>query len=182
MAIAVGLRLASTTTVSGVESSAVAALTKLDQVLSATLRERVRTIHATTVELPAPPLPSVDVDVLVAVAAACRGSEELRFSYRTFAGDEGERTVEPYRLVHSRGRWYLVARDRRRRAWRTYRVDRITEPAPTGHRFVVEDPPDVETLVSEGTTVAPWGVRAVLRLHLDADEAVRRYPPSVCVV
>jgi predicted DNA-binding transcriptional regulator YafY len=182
VAIAVGLRLASTTAVSGVEASAVAALAKLDQVLPTHLRERVGDLQASTVELQGAQQPSVDVEVLVTLATGCRRSEGLRFSYRTHGGDEGERSVEPHRIVHTGRRWYLVARDRDRQAWRTFRIDRITGPVLTGHRYVIDDPPDAAALVSEGTTIAPWGIRAVLRLHLDVEEARRRFPPTVGVV
>ena len=182
VAIALGLTVVSATTVAGVQEPAVSALAKLDQVLPAPLRERVRVLHTSTVELQPRPAPSVDADVLMRLATGCRRSEAVRFSYRTHGGDEGERRVEPYRIVHAGHRWYLVARDRDRAAWRTFRIDRVTGPVLTGHRFVLDDPPDAVALVSEGTTVAPWAVKAVLRLHLDPAEAVRRFPPSVGVV
>ena len=182
VAIAVSLRLAAATTVSGVEPAAVASLAKLDQVLPVRLRERVRAIQASTVQLRGPELPQVDAEVLVTLATACREREALRFSYRNFDGEPSERRVEPYQIVHTGRRWYLVALDRSRRDWRTFRVDRITEAATTGHRFVLEDPPDAAALVSEGTTIAPYRIEARLRLALDAAEAVSRYPPTVGVV
>ena len=182
VAIAVGLRLATTATVSGVEGAAVAALTKLDQVLPVRLRERVQALHGSTVELQSTPGAPVDADVLITLATGCRRSEGLRFRYRTHAGDERERSVEPHQIVHTGKRWYLVARDRDRRAWRTFRIDRITGPVLTGHRYVIEDPPDAAALVSEGTTIAPWGIKAILLLDLDFDTALRWYPPTVGVV
>ena len=182
VAVAVSLRLAAATTVSGVEPAAVAALTKLDQVLPVRLRERVRAIQASTVRLQGPELPEIDAEVLVTLATACREREALRFAYRNFEGVPSERTVEPFQIVHTGRRWYLVARDRDRRAWRTFRVDRITEPTTTGHRFVLENPPDAAALVSERTTLAPWRLEARLRLSLDAAEARSRYPPTIGVV
>src|SRR5439155_14708502 len=158
VAVAVSLRLAAATTVSGVEPAAVASLAKLDQVLPVRLRERVRAIQASTVQLRGPELPQVDAEVLVTLATACREREALRFSYRNFDGEPSERRVEPYQIVHTGRRWYLVALDRSRRDWRTFRVDRITNAATTGHRFVLEDPPDAAALVSEGTTIAPYRI------------------------
>ena len=49
------------------------------------------------------------VGTLVAVAAACRDSHRLRFDYRAHDGATGVRDVEPYRLVNTGRRWYLVA-------------------------------------------------------------------------
>ena len=43
-----------------------------------------------------------------------------------------DRWVEPHRLVSLGRRWYLVAYDRDRQDWRSFRVDRISEPRTTG--------------------------------------------------
>ena len=40
-----------------------------------------------------------------------------------------DRRVEPHRLVSLGRRWYLVAYDRDRQDWRSFRLDRITGPA-----------------------------------------------------
>jgi len=45
------------------------------------------------------------------------------------------RSVEPYRLVNDRRRWYLVAWDTDRDAWRTFRADRIELRTPAGPRL-----------------------------------------------
>src|SRR5688500_10478330 len=81
VAISVGLRLATTASVSGVEGAAVAALAKLDQVMPAAVRERVRALDEMTVQLRGHDLPSVDADTLVCVATGCRRVEGLRFEY-----------------------------------------------------------------------------------------------------
>src|SRR6266513_877759 len=66
---------------------------------------------------------------------ACRDSECLRFGYRSRDGTESRREVEPHSLVNRGRRWYLVAWDRGREAWRTFRLDRLTRPASTAVRF-----------------------------------------------
>jgi predicted DNA-binding transcriptional regulator YafY len=43
--------------------------------------------------------------------------------------------VRPHQLVTVGHRWYLVAYDVRRDDWRTFRVDRMVEPALAGVRF-----------------------------------------------
>jgi predicted DNA-binding transcriptional regulator YafY len=182
VAIAVGLRVATTTTVSGVEEAAISALAKLHQVLPTRLREQVDAIAAHTTQLPQGELPPVDGDVLVTLAAGCRHTEGIRFGYRTHDGTEAERSVEPLQIVHTGRRWYLVARDRDRQAWRTYRVDRITRPQLTGSRYRFDDPPDPVALVAEGTGVAPWDLVARLRVQAPA-ATVRKYvPPTQGIV
>ncbi|MFC9893967.1 helix-turn-helix transcriptional regulator [Nocardia sp. NPDC127579] len=132
VAIAVGLRTAAATAITGIEEAAVRALTKLDQVLPARLRRRVQVL-GTAVTAPAVDGPTVDPEVLTALAAAVTNSERVRFSYS--GGTDPRRHVEPAGVVSHRRRWYLVAYDVDRAAWRTFRVDRITGPHPTAARF-----------------------------------------------
>ena len=182
VAIAVGLRLAATTTVSGVESAAVAALAKLEQLLPATLRERVGALHTSTTQLGGTDLPQIDAEVLVILATGCRRSEIVEFSYRDHEGKTSERRVEPLEIVHTGRRWYFVARDRDRNEWRTFRVDRVTAPTLTGHRVTIVDPPDARALVSEGTTIAPYRIEARVRIEVPPDLATRVVPPTLGVV
>jgi predicted DNA-binding transcriptional regulator YafY len=182
VAIAVGLRVATTTTISGVEEAAIAALAKLHQVLPTRLREQVTAIAGSTTQLSQGDLPSVDGDVLVALAAGCRRTEGLKFTYRDHAGRGSERSVEPFHIVHTGRRWYLVARDRDRDAWRTFRIDRIVAPVLTGQRYRFDDPPDPVALVAEGTGVVPWEIEARVMVHADADTVARAIPPAQGVV
>lgn len=182
VAIAVGLRVATTTTVSGVEESAVAALTKLHQVLPVRLRERVAAIAGSTIQLPRGDLPPVDAEVLVVLAAGCRWTEGIKFTYRDHAGQESQRSVEPFHIVHTGRRWYLVARDRDRDAWRTFRIDRIVAPALTGLRYHFDDPPDPVALVAEGTGLVPWEIEARVLIRASAEDVARVVPAGDGVV
>src|SRR4051794_14852220 len=131
VAIAVGLRTAAGGAVDGIEETSVRALTKVIQVMPPRLRRRVDALQAYTV----PAFwgqgrggPTVDADALTVIAQACRDDERLRFGYTTRDGRETTRLVEPHRLVSLGRRWYLVAFDIERHDWRTFRVDRLTEP------------------------------------------------------
>ncbi|GAA4374326.1 hypothetical protein GCM10023152_17000 [Agromyces bauzanensis] len=55
--------------------------------------------------------------------------------YTDAAGEATARVVEPYRLVPVARRWYLLAWDRQRDDWRTFRLDRIADVFPTRVRF-----------------------------------------------
>src|SRR6188472_3986727 len=87
IAIAVGLRTAARASVTGIEETAVRALVKLEQVLPARLRRRVRALGAVTISAPVGG-PTVDPQDLTVIAAACRDSERLRFAYRRRDGTE----------------------------------------------------------------------------------------------
>src|SRR5436190_22551347 len=134
IAFAVGLRTAAGGSVTGIEETAVRALVKLEQVLPSHLRRRVSALGAATYTLAAPG-PTVDPQHLTVIAAACRDSECLRFAYRSREGTDSRRQVEPHSVVNLGRRWYLVAWDRGRGGWRTFRMDRLTRPASTGVRF-----------------------------------------------
>jgi predicted DNA-binding transcriptional regulator YafY len=182
VAAAVALRAASGGGASGLESAALSALTKLDQVLPSRLRERVNALRTVTVALRPAELPPIDLDVLVVVAVACRRPERLRFTYRAADGTTTERHVEPFRLVYTERRWYLVAFDLTRGAWRTFRPDRMSEPRVTGVPFERTDPPDAAALVAHGVALAVHPVNARVRLHLSRVHAERAVPRTVGLI
>jgi predicted DNA-binding transcriptional regulator YafY len=182
VAVAVGLRTAAGGSVTGIQETSVRALTKLEQVLPSRLRHRVNALQTATVEIPAPG-PTVAAEVLTAIAGACRDHQRLRFDYRDHDGSASLRTVEPHRLVHDRGRWYLVAWDTDRQDWRTFRADRIQPRTPTGPRFAPREPPDgdVATYLLRGVGSATWRYRARVRVHAPAALVAGRLPPAVQV-
>jgi predicted DNA-binding transcriptional regulator YafY len=178
IAIAVGLRTAARASVTGIEETSVRALVKLEQVLPAHLRRRVRALQSATMTLPAGG-PTVDPQTLTTIAAACRDCESVRFAYRGRDGTASRREVEPHTLVNLGRRWYLVAWDRARRDWRTFRIDRLTGPASTGVRFAPRELPakDAAAYVSQSLSAAPNRYEARVTLHTPAETIRKRVPP-----
>jgi predicted DNA-binding transcriptional regulator YafY len=177
IAIAVGLSTAARASVASIEETALRALVKLEQVLPSHLRRRVRALGSMTVTLPAGG-PTVDPQHLTVIAAACRDAECLRFAYRSRDRSETRREVEPHSLVNHGHRWYLVAWDRRRGDWRTFRIDRLTRPAPTGVRFKPHTLPakNAATFVERSISAAPNRFEALVILHAGAEQIARRVP------
>jgi predicted DNA-binding transcriptional regulator YafY len=177
IAVAVGLRTAARASVTGIEETAVRALVKLEQVLPTHLRRRVRALGSATIS---PPVggPTVDPQHLTVIAAACRDSERLRFAYRSRDGTDSRREVEPHALVNLGRRWYLLAWDRRREDWRSFRVDRLSRPASTGVRFAARRLPakDAAAFVKESIIAAPSRFEARVTLRAAADEIASRVP------
>jgi predicted DNA-binding transcriptional regulator YafY len=135
VAIAVGLRTAAAGAVAGFEETSVRALAKVIQLLPPRLRRRIDALQAATAPGVFGGGPVLDATSLTTIAMACRGEERLRFDYTTRDGTGASRHVEPHRLVSLGRRWYLIAWDLDRGDWRSFRVDRLTAPAPTGARF-----------------------------------------------
>ncbi|MGX1779014.1 helix-turn-helix transcriptional regulator [Nocardia brasiliensis] len=183
VAVAVGLATAANGAVTGIEETSVRALVKLQQVLPARLRHRVATLTSATVHAPEFQRTTVDAAVLTAVAGAIRASEQLRFDYETHAGTPSRRAVEPHRMVHFRGRWYLVAWDPGRADWRTFRVDRIAPKTPNGPRFTPRELSEAEIAerVQRGVGAATWRYRATVRMAAPAQEIRAKLPPAVSV-
>jgi len=176
IAIAVGLRTAARASVTGIEETSIRALVKLEQVLPAHLRRRVSALGSATVAPPAGG-PTVDPQHLTAIATACRDSERLRFTYRSRQGADSRREVEPHSLVNLGRRWYLVAWDRRREDWRTFRVDRLGRPEATGSRFEARNLPagDASAYVAQSIAGAPSRFEARVTVHASATEMARRF-------
>jgi predicted DNA-binding transcriptional regulator YafY len=178
IAIAVGLRTAARASVAGIEETSVRALVKLEQVLPAHLRGRVAALGSATFTLPSAG-PTVDPQHLTVIAAACRDRERLRFDYTRRDGTPSRRVVEPHSQLNHGRRWYLVAWDRDRDAWRTFRVDRLAKPAPAGTRFAPRRLParDAAAFVEQSISAAPNRFEAVVTLHAPAEEIAGRVSP-----
>ncbi|MFI6621166.1 helix-turn-helix transcriptional regulator [Streptomyces sp. NPDC050528] len=141
VAIAVGLRAGAGHALEGVDEASVRALAKLEQVLPSRLRHRVATLQAATTPLTSGDGASIAPETLTVMASTVAGRERLRFAYRAKDGTESRRLTEPYRLVSTGRRWYLVAYDLDREDWRTFRVDRVSQPFATGARFTPRELP-----------------------------------------
>ncbi|MFD4442202.1 helix-turn-helix transcriptional regulator [Nocardia sp. NPDC058519] len=179
VALAVALRIA-VGTGAGIEEAAARALATVRQVLPSRLRQRVDALDVTAVESAGRGAdPQVDTAVLLALSAAIRSAEELRFDYRSAAGqhDPGllpARRVQPRHLVVRGGRWYLIGWDPERQDWRIHRADRLTLRVPNGPRFTPREVPggDVAAFLSarfKGSDTANiWPCRGEVILDLPA--------------
>lgn len=190
VALAIALQLAATSG-AGIGEAAARALTTVRQVMPARLRHRIDAVQVTPV--PRGTTPDVDPAVLLALTAAVRAHEVLRFDHAqadraaltppTDASSTGTpvlappRRVEPHHLLSRAGRWYLLAWDLDRDDWRTYRADRITPRLPTGPRFTPRQVPggDAAAFVGSRFTGAAhgsgtWPCTGTVELALPATE------------
>lgn len=161
--------------VAGIEESSVRALAKIVQVMPPRLRRRVDALAAMTVSAPwSDPVSGIEPGDLTSIAQACRGTERLEFAYTARDGARTDRRVEPHRLVLLGRRWYLVAWDMDRSDWRSFRLDRLVAPRPTGAQFLPRELPaeDAAEFVRRGIDNLPTrhDVEAVVR----ADASVVR--------
>jgi predicted DNA-binding transcriptional regulator YafY len=180
IATAVSLLAGAGGAVAGAGDAALRALTKLDRVLPTRLRHEVRALTG-SVETFGGGRPSVDPEVLMTLARACRDEVEAGFDYPS--GDEvRRRRVEPYRLVASDRRWYLLAFDLDRDGWRSFRVDRMRDVSARTWHFRPRAAPDAASYVQEGVASRAYPHRARFLVHAPADTVRAQIPASAAVV
>ncbi len=177
VAVAVCLRLAAGGTVEGLGEAAVRTLAKLDQVLPSRLRGQVEAIHEATVTLDSS-TPTVDSRTLLGLAKAIRETEQVRFAYEGPRG-AGERRVEPYRLVATGRRWYLLAFDLDRDDWRIFRLDRMAGVESRGWRFRPREAPDAADYVGRAIARSGYDVVGRVRIAAARSAVAQAIPPSV---
>lgn len=195
VAVAIGLRYAAEAAISGIEETSLRALAKIEALLPHRLRRRVSALHSSVASLRR----AVDDDVihpesLSVFAAACRDHEHVRFDYRRTREERSRRHVEPHQLVTAGRRWYLVAWDRDRGDWRTFRLDRIQAPRPVGTRFPPRTVPggDAAEFVARSIGRAARDHAATLVIHMPyaeiegvlrwADHTLREDHEEHCVI
>jgi predicted DNA-binding transcriptional regulator YafY len=177
VAVVLSLRSSASHILTGLAEASLSALAKLDQVLPSRLAQRLSALQHATVALDSP-APVIDPALLTMLAAACRANQRVRLRYRDRDGADSQRQLEPYRLVSGGYRWYLMAFDIDRADWRTFRVDRISEPETAGGRFVPREAPDPAVFVGTAVTTAPYRHQAEILLHAPAADLADRISPT----
>jgi predicted DNA-binding transcriptional regulator YafY len=177
--LAVGVRAAALSGLSGSSDAAVSAVGKLEGLLPARLRERVEALAEDVASLSSAGGAATEPATLAALALACRRREYVALGYTDAQGRTTRRDVAPLRVVHAERRWYLVAHDVRRDVWRTFRIDRVSSAEPLGGRTTFDDPPDAAALVGEAITTAVYRWTATIRLDLPLGRAERLVRPTV---
>ncbi len=183
VAVAVCLRLAAGGSVSGVAEAALRAMSKLHQVMPARLRSQVAAVRQATVTLtPDAGAESVDPDVLMTLARACRDHEHVAAGYTDRAGARTQRRLEPYQLVTTGRRWYLLAYDRDRNDWRSLRLDRMAAVQALGTTFVPRPAPDAVGYVQQAITASPYRHVAKVRYFAAKDTVAQHFSPTAVTI
>jgi predicted DNA-binding transcriptional regulator YafY len=125
-ALTLGLRALRHLGLSAFAPATEGAAAKLGRVLPEPVRDSVQTVDEVVALEPGPWTISTSAESLIRVAVAIRARRRLAFNYRSHAGTDSRRQVEPYGVLHTDGRWYVVGRCLLRQALRTFRLDRVS--------------------------------------------------------
>ena len=162
-------------------ASAEGALTKIHRVLPDRLRSRAEALEATLgfADEAAGGVP-VPGETVLLVAEAVRRRKRLRTRYRSFSGAVSDRELSPLGLVVHAGRWYLAAHDHGRGELRTFRIDRMREPAlQEASALEAPDGFDAVAYVSSSLASVPWTWEVEVELDLAPERAAERIPATL---
>ncbi len=126
-ALSLGLRSLRQVGLSAFAPATEGALRKLGRVLPEALRESIRTVEDVVAIEPGPWVVSTSVEHLIRAASAIRAGRRIRFAYQSHSGEPSRRHIEPYAVMHTDGRWYLIGYCLTRKALRTFRLDRVSK-------------------------------------------------------
>lgn len=153
------------------------ALAKTERVMPEALLNQARGLQeAITFNVSLPPV-QPQISLVAALSTAVRGGRRVHLRYQAFQGDESERDFDPYGIVFNEGWWYTSGYCHLRQSLRTFRLDRITELAPTDATF--ERPADFDALahVMHSITTMPGAEQLEVVLETTMEHARELLPP-----
>ncbi|MFC7376461.1 MULTISPECIES: helix-turn-helix transcriptional regulator [unclassified Brachybacterium] len=181
VAVAVGLRLAATSGIEGLDAEALRALAALDRILPPEVRTGVSAI-ADAMGVVARPVPGARSEVLLTLATAVRDGTRVRVDYERADGQRAERRIEPHRVLTVDAHWYLFAWDLDREDWRTFRLDRMHDVHPSTFPITPRPTPDIERTVRESITVGGYETWVTVRLLRPYEEIAPRVPARTATI
>lgn len=173
LAVALGLVAARGLGLAGAASAVASAQAKLERVMPARLRRRVRDVDETVSLDPSRSVAIGQYSVLATLSNAAQSQIRVHMSYRSRKADETERELEPYGLVHRPGGWYVVGRCCLREAVRSFRLDRIRSVRLLEASFVRPDGFDARAYLAESVATMPRAFTVEVLLKVDVETARR---------
>lgn len=144
LALAVGLKAAGSLGLSDGASAVVSAMAKLERVMPAQLKTRVRAVdQMVQLDSRQATLPSARA-VLGVLSLAAMMRQRVHLHYRALDGTPSTRDVDPYGLALYGGCWYLLGMCHLRSAMRSFRLDRVLKAETRAASF--EPPPCLNPL------------------------------------
>ena len=155
------------------------ALAKLDRVLPDRLRGRVQAVQGALAFTPLRgPSSPADPTALLILTSAAQDTRRVWLRYEA-SDSTTERTVDPYGVVHHRGRWYMIGWCHLRDDVRMFRLDRLLALEPRDESFARPLDFDCAAYVLESLATMPWGWPIEVLLGLSLDEARQRIAPDL---
>lgn len=127
MALSVGLLAARSLGLAEAGSAVTSAQAKLERVMPAKLKSRVRAVDDTVTLDLSQPAPIGDNVALAVLSAAAQMQRRVHMHYRSSKGEDSERDFDPYGLLYRGGCWYVGGHCHLRKGLRSFRLDRVQD-------------------------------------------------------
>ena len=127
MALSVGLLAARSLGLAEAGSAVTSAQAKLERVMPAKLKSRVRAVDDTVTLDLSQPAPIGDNAALAVLSAAAQAQRRVHMHYRSSKGEDSERDFDPYGLLYRGGCWYVGGHCHLRKGLRSFRLDRVQD-------------------------------------------------------
>ena len=174
LALSVGLLAARGMGLTEASAAVASAQAKLERVMPERLMARTRAVADTVMLDLARSSASGASDTLFALSTAAQQCRRVRLRYRSSAGMETEREVDPYGLAHSGGFWYVAGHCHLRRGLRSFRLDRVADVAAQETLFLRPRDFDAVAHLTFSLATLPRAHTAEVLLHTTLQEALER--------
>ena len=108
-------------------------------------------------------------------ASAIRSGHRARFAYLSHQGTTTQREIEPYAILHTDDRWYLIGCCLDRGAIRTFRLDRVSKLELSPATFDRPEGFDARQYLTEHLPFVQSDYKVDLWIDLPIDEASRSF-------
>jgi len=179
LALSVGLLAARSLGLAEGASAVASAQAKLERVMPANLKSRVRAVDETVkLDLSHAPSPG-DNDALVVLTAAAQMHKRVHLHYRSSKGDDTQRDFDPYGLVYRQGRWYVGGMCHLRQGLRSFRLDRVQDVQLLDFKF--SRPSDFDAMQHLTFSIAsiPRAIAVEILLKTDLRTALEEMGDSI---
>ncbi len=129
LAISVGLLAARSLGLAEAGSAVASAQAKLERVMPANLKHRVRAVDETVTLDLTRAAPPEDNRALAVLSSAAQVERSVHMRYRSSKGEGSERDFDPYGLLYRNGCWYAGGYCHLRKGMRSFRLDRMEDVA-----------------------------------------------------
>jgi predicted DNA-binding transcriptional regulator YafY len=181
LAMSLGLIAAESMGMAETVSAVASAQAKLERVLPAQLKQRVRALSetATIDKTAAVAVAGASQETLAAIASGAEARRSVRFAYQSRLGEASTRTFDPYGLVFRGGAWYASGMCQLRRQLRSFRLDRMQEVELTAERFKRPADFDTAAYLTHSIATMPRANAVEVLLHTDLQTAAAELGRSV---
>jgi len=181
VAVSLGLQAARSLGFSEAAPAVASALAKLERVMPADLKRRVRAIgETTTLDLRSGGNAGSSA-ALAALATAAQEQQRVQLAYQALNGATTRREIDPYGLVYWRGRWYTVGYCHLRQDLRSFRLDRVTEVRLSAARFTRPQGFDAAAYLKASIATIPRALAVEVLLKADLSTVLAMLPESAGV-